>query len=175
MRPEGRLPAYLSKGSKPMIQNRMDFKLGVGLAVFCVFLLLYLIPQQVGPLYEADALMPTLITGFTLLLSVLLTIQSLRRPAEKPSHPRAHGTGSRWWTIGIVVLIMAAYAWLLDITGFVLTSLGAMVALFLVFGVRRWLLILTITLCTMAGLYLCFNLLLGAPLPVGTLVENLLD
>ena len=160
-----------------MIQNRMDFKLGVGLAAFCIFLLLYLIPKQVGPLHEADAMMPTLITGFILALSLLLVFQAIRRPADKSphAHSQAGGQGSRWWTIASVVVIMAAYAWLLDITGFVLTSLGAMVALFLVFGVKRWLLIITITLGTMAGLYLCFNILLGAPLPVGTLVESLLE
>lgn len=160
-----------------MIQNRMDFKLGVGLAAFCVFLLLYLIPTQVGPLHEADALMPTLITCFTLLLSVLLAVQAVRRPGDKQHHAGSNsgGQGSRWYTIVIVVVIMAAYAWLLDITGFVLTSLGAMLALFLVFGVKRWLPITAISLCTLAGLYLCFDIMLGAPLPVGTLVETFLE
>lgn len=160
-----------------MIQNRMDFKLGIGLAVFCVFLLVYLIPEHVGPLHEADALMPTLVTGFVLLLSLILAVQAISRPGEKQhsAEPRSGGKGSRWYTIVIVMIIMAAYAWLLDVTGFVLTSLGAMVALFLVFGVKRWWLIAAISLGTLGGLYLCFDIMLGAPLPVGTLVENFLE
>lgn len=160
-----------------MIQNRMDFKMGVGLAVGCVFLLVYLIPNQVGPLQEAESLMPTLTTGITLLLSLLLIAQAIRRPGENNNHAesRSGGQGSRWYTIALVVVIMAAYAWLLEITGFVLTSLGAMVALFLVFGVKRWLLIAAISLGTLGGLYLCFDVMLGAPLPVGTLVETFLE
>jgi len=160
-----------------VIQNRMDFKLGIGLAVFCIFLLVYLIPKHVGPLNEADALMPTLVTGFVLLLSLLLAVQAIRRPGDKQHGAESHsGTkGSRWYTIALVVVIMSAYAWLLDITGFVLTSLGAMVALFLVFGVKRWLPILAISLGTLGGLYLCFDIMLGAPLPVGTLVETFLE
>lgn len=160
-----------------MIQNRKDFKLGVGLAGFCIFLLVYLIPKQVGPLTEADALMPSMVTGFILVLSLLLAVQAIRRPGEKEHHDQSHsgGQSSRWYTIALVVVIMAAYAWLLEVTGFVFTSLAAMVALFLVFGVKRWLPIAAISLGTLGGLYLCFDMLLGAPLPVGTLVENLLD
>ena len=168
---------FFRQRSKPVIQNRMDFKLGVGLAVGCVFLLVYLIPNQIGPLQEADALMPTLTAGITLLLSLLLIMQAIRRPGESNHHAesRSSGQGSRWYTIALVVIIMAAFAWLLDVTGFVLTSLGAMVALFLVFGIRRWWLIAAISLGTLGGLYLCFDVMLGAPLPVGTLVETFLE
>lgn len=160
-----------------MIRNQKDFRLGLGLVAFCLFLLVYLIPRQVGPLQEADALLPGLVTGFTLLLGILLTIQAVRRPAGGRAHAQGEGPEPRspWRSIGVVVAIMAAYAWLLEITGFVFTSLGAMLALFLVFGVRRWLPIAAITLGTLGGLYLCFDVLLGAPLPLGTLVENLLE
>jgi hypothetical protein len=160
-----------------MIRNLKDFKLGLGLVAFCLLLLFFLIPNQVGPITEIDALMPVLVTGFILVLGFLLTIQSVRRPAESGEHQEKAAPEHRspWWSIGIVVVIMAAYAWLLDVTGFVFTSAGAMVALFLVFGVRRWLPIVAITLGTLGGLYLCFNILLGAPLPVGTLVETFME
>ena len=162
-----------------MIQNREDFKLGLGLIAFCLFLLVYLIPRQVGPFNDADALMPGLVTGFILLLSILLVVQAVRRPVIREAHTEGEGGGrqhhSSWLSIAVVVVIMAAYAWLLEITGFVLTSMGAMTALFLVFGVRRWQLIAAISLGTLGGLYVCFDILLGAPLPLGTLVENLLE
>ena len=160
-----------------MIQNRRDFRLGLGLVAFCLLLLIYLIPAQVGPLTEADALMPSLVTGFILMLSILLTLQSVKRPGKGGRH--VHGKDgerrSPWLGIGVVVVIMAAYAWLLDVTGFALTTMGAMTALFLAFGVRRWFPITVITLGTLVGLYLCFDVLLGAPLPVGDLVENFLE
>ncbi|MCF8033456.1 MAG: tripartite tricarboxylate transporter TctB family protein [Desulfarculaceae bacterium] len=160
-----------------MIANRKDFKLGLGLVAFCLLLLLLVIPYQVGPLTEADALMPVLVTCFIMLLSILLTIQAVRRAPKPGEHAEKAAPEHRspWWSILIVIIIMAAYAWLLDLTGFVLTSLGAMIALFLVFGVRRWFPITAITLGTLGGLYLCFDVILGAPLPVGTLVENFLE
>ncbi|RJX35981.1 MAG: hypothetical protein C4525_02005 [Desulfarculus sp.] len=162
-----------------MIQNAKDFKLGAGLAGFCLLALVYLIPSQVGSLTDADAMMPALITGFILVLSLLLMLQALRRPVAEADqeHPPAGQAVRRSTkiTLAAAVAIMAAYAWLLDIAGFVLTSLVAMVALFLIFGVRRWLTIAAITVITLAGLYVCFELLLGAPLPVGTLLERFLD
>ncbi|MCB2225849.1 MAG: tripartite tricarboxylate transporter TctB family protein [Desulfarculaceae bacterium] len=160
-----------------MIANRKDFKLGLGLVAFCLLLLLAVIPYQVGPLTEADALMPVLVTCFIMLLSILLTIQAVRRAPKPGEHAEevAPEHRSPWWAILIVIIIMSAYAWLLELTGFVLTSAGAMIALFLVFGVRRWLPITAITLGTLGGLYLCFDIILGAPLPVGTLVENFLE
>jgi hypothetical protein len=162
-----------------MIQNAKDFKLGAGLAGFCLLTLFYLIPSQVGPLTDTDALMPVLITVFILVLSLLLMLQALRRPMVEAAreHPPASQAPQRSSkvTLAAAVAIMAAYAWLLDVTGFVLTSLVSMVVLFLVFGVRRWLTIAVITVVTLAGLYVCFELLLGAPLPVGSLLEHFLD
>lgn len=166
-----------------MIQNLKDFKLGAGLAGFCLLALFYLIPSQVGPLTDADALMPMLIVCFILLLSVVMMLQSLRRPAaaSEGEHEHEHALAgpatrrSSRLTLAAVVAVMAAYAWLLDVTGFVLTSVAAMVVLFLIFGVRRWLTIAAITVATLAGLYVCFELLLGAPLPVGTLIERFLE
>ena len=160
-----------------MILKSKDFKLGAGLSAFCLFLLLFLIPNQVGPLTEADAMMPVLITCFILLLAVLLMAQAWRgRAREKPAEeevPAEHRSSPL--TLAVVVGIMAAYAWLLEVSGFVLTSLVAMVILFLIFGVRNWLTIGAITVATLGGLYLCFETLLGAPLPVGTFIENLME
>lgn len=157
--------------------RRKDFKLGMGLSAFCVFLLAYLIPAQVGALNEAAALMPVVITAFILLLSILLMIQAARRHSEASAergHEKQEYQASRLM-LAAVIVIMAAYAWLLEITGFVLTSAVAMVVLFLVFGVRSLPRIVVISAVTLGALYLCFEMLLGAPLPMGTLIENLLE
>jgi heme/copper-type cytochrome/quinol oxidase subunit 4 len=70
---------------------------------------------------------------------------------------------------------MIAYAWSLDIIGFLLSSLLAMVSLFLIFGVREYKRIALITFITLAVLYISFEKLLVAPLPVGTLIETFFD
>ena len=78
------------------------------------------------------------------------------------------------YTLWLVVATMVVYAWLLDLTGFLLTSFLAMIALFLVFGVRNYKRIVLITAITLGILYLSFEKLLLAPLPIGTLIEQIM-
>jgi hypothetical protein len=157
------------------VRNRKDFQLAIGFLAFCLFLLVYLIPREVGALTERVSLLPVLITGFIAFLSLLLLINSLRgeKPADVSDHADESGASpARLFT---VIAVMAAYAWLLDITGYLITSCLAMVVLFLIFGIRRWSLIVTITGVTVGILYVVFERLLMAPLPVGTLMETFLE
>lgn len=157
-----------------MIKNPPDFKLGAGLTAFCLFLLVFLIPNQVGALDEQASLMPLIITALILVLSVALMLRSLRLPEAQPQEHR-QDRRSTALTIALVVAIMAVYAGLLELTGFLLTSLAAMVVLFLVFGVKSPLKIAAITIITLGTLYFSFEKLLRAPLPMGSLIEALLD
>jgi hypothetical protein len=156
-----------------MIKNFQDFKLGAGFAVLCLFLLFFLIPTQVGSLTEPDALMPMLTTIFILILSIVLMLKAIGQPQLKKSRS-TKGKRMSTFTLWIVVVTMVVYAWFLNLTGFLLTSLVAMIALFLVFGVRNYKRIILITVITLGLLYLSFEKLLFAPLPVGTLIEQII-
>ena len=156
-----------------MIKSSHDFKLGAGFAALCLLLLFFLIPSQVGSLTESDALMPLLATLFILILSIILMLKSIGQPRLKKSPP-AEGKRMPGYTLWIVVATMVVYAWLLDLTGFLLTSFLAMIALFLVFGVRNYKRIVLITAITLGILYLSFEKLLLAPLPIGTLIEQIM-
>ena len=155
------------------IRNLRDFKLGAGFASFCIFLLVFLIPNQVGSLMDSDALMPVIVTIFILLLSVLMMIKSVGQP---DSELEDHSNENRMPTLSCwtVITIMVIYSWLLEWTGFLLTSCIAMVVLFMVYGVKQYFRILLITLITLGLLYFSFEKLLFAPLPVGRLIENLM-
>ena len=157
-----------------MIKNPKDLKLGVGLAGFCLFCLFFLIPNQVGGFTEAASLLPVLIVLFILMLSILLIVSSLRLEAAD-EHEVHIGNKPKPSTLFLVIGIMIAYAWSLDIIGFLLSSLLAMVSLFLIFGVREYKRIALITFITLAVLYISFEKLLVAPLPVGTLIETFLE
>lgn len=155
------------------IKNPRDFKLGAGFASFCIFLLVFLIPNQVGSLMDSDALMPVAVTILILLLSVLMMIKSVGQPnTETEDHGSEHRTSTL--SLCMVITIMVIYSWLLEWTGFLLTSFIAMVILFMVYGVRQYFRILLITLITLGLLYFSFEKLLFAPLPVGRLIENLM-
>jgi hypothetical protein len=154
-------------------KNLHDFKLGAGFASFCIFLLVFLIPNQVGSLTDSDALMPVIVTIIILLLSVLMMIKSIGQP---DSELEDHGNENRMPTLSlwIVITIMVIYSWMLEWTGFLLTSCVAMVVLFMVYGVKQYFRILLITIITLGLLYFSFEKLLYAPLPVGRLIENIM-
>jgi len=157
-----------------MIHNIYDFKLGISFSLFCVMVLAFLIPYQVGPLTEPESLMPVLITVFILILSSILTIQSINFTKEiKEKSGKEHKLPAS--DLLYVMAIMIAYSWLLDYTGFLLTSVIGMFVLFSAFKVRKLRQIFLIIGVTLGILYITFEKLLYAPLPVGTLIENLLD
>lgn len=155
------------------IKNVNDFKLGAGFASFCIFLLFFLIPNQVGSLTETDSFMPVTVTIFILLLSVLIIIKSLDRP-DTPPEGRSNEHKSPTLSLWLVIAVMVIYAWLLEWTGFLLTSCIAMIVLFVVYGVKHYFRVILITLITLGLLYFSFEKLLYAPLPAGRLFENFL-
>jgi hypothetical protein len=157
-----------------MIHNKYDFKLGISFSLFCLMVLTFLIPNQVGSLTEPEALMPVLITVFILILSLILTIQSVSfKNILKKKSKKTHKLPAP--DLLYVIVIMIAYSWLLDYTGFLLTSVIAMVVLFSLFKVRKIKQITLIIGITLGILYIVFEKLLYAPLPVGTLIEFFLD
>ncbi len=157
-----------------MIKNSKDFKLGVGFMAFCLFCLFYLIPNQVGGMTEEASLLPILITIFIAALSVSLILSSIRLEPAGNSEPHPVKT-SKPTTLMMVIGIMIAYAGLMEVIGFLLCSFSAMIALFLTFGVRNYKKMAIIIFVTLGILYITFEKLLMAPLPVGTLVERFLE
>lgn len=158
-----------------MIADKNNFLIGAGMFLFGVVYLLVLTPLQVGPLTEEAALLPVVVSIVILGLSLVLMVSAWRISPEK-ERGSSHGeVGGRAPMLAAVIGIMFAYSWLLTYTGFLLTSSFALVTLFLVFGVRNWRRIIAISATTLALLYIAFEKLLGAPLPVGTLIERLLE
>ncbi len=118
--------------------------------------------------------MPVLTTIFILLLSIILTIQSLNFKMKiRIKSEDSHKTPTP--SLLSVMAIMIAYSWFLDYTGFLLTSAIVMFVLFWVFKVKDLKQISIITTVTLGILYVSFEKFLYAPLPVGILIENLLD
>ncbi|MBW1696779.1 MAG: tripartite tricarboxylate transporter TctB family protein [Deltaproteobacteria bacterium] len=159
-----------------MIKNPGDFKLGIGFMAFCLFCLFYLIPNQVGGITEEESLLPILITLFIAVLSGSLILSSIRlEPAGSPAPTSNRVKNSKPAVIIAVIGIMIAYAWLLDVIGFLLCSFFTMIALFLAFGVRNYKKMAVIIAITLGVLYIAFEKLLMAPLPVGSLIERFMD
>ena len=157
-----------------MIKDSKDFKLGVGFIAFCLFCLFYLIPTQVGGLTEEASLLPVLVVVFIAVLSGSMIFGSIRRESLRaPEHDAAKT--SKPASLMMVIGIMIAYAWLMEVIGFLFSSFFAMIALFFTFGVKNYKTMAAIILVTLGVLYIAFEKLLMAPLPVGSLIERFLD
>ena len=157
-----------------MVKNHKDFKLGIGLIAFCLFCLLYLIPRQVGGFTEPESLLPVISVIVILALGIALVTGSLRGgPAVAVEHPEAAHTSP--FTLMSVVIVMIGLAWVMDVIGFLLSSSLAMVILFIIFGVKNIKHIVLTTSITVAVLYLAFAKLFVSPLPIGTLIERLME
>jgi len=157
-----------------MIHNKYNFKLGICFTLFCLIVLFFLIPNQVGNFTEPASLMPILITVFILVLSLILIFQSVdfKDKLNKISDKKHSLPAS---DLLYVMGIMIAYSWLLDYTGFLLTSVIGMFILFFTFKVKQLKKIALIIGVTLGILYITFEKLLYAPLPVGTLIELFFD
>ncbi len=150
-----------------------DLKLGIGLVLFCLATLVFIIPTQVGPLNDEASLMPVLITLIILLLSLNLCFLAWRGIETGPKVEHQPNGSRRGILLG-VTLVMITYAWLFETIGFIAVSMLTIVALFLVFGIRRTGHIAAISIITVSILYISFEKLLNAPLPLGTVLEAIL-
>ena len=119
-------------------------------------------------------MLPILITLLIAALSVSLVFSSLRLEPARPRefHSQETRTPSK---LMMVIGIMIAYAGLMDTMGFLLCSFLAMVLLFLTFGVRDYIKMAVIIIFTLGVLYVTFEKLLMAPLPIGSFIERFLD
>jgi putative tricarboxylic transport membrane protein len=101
-----------------------------------------------------------------LLVAVLGAGIALRPGApEVGEAPAPGGAGRVAWTLGTLV----AYVFAMGRVGFVLATVPFLAVLFLVYGERRWPVVLAVALGATGATYALFAMWLGVPLPPGIL------
>jgi putative tricarboxylic transport membrane protein len=108
-------------------------------------------------------------------LSLATLVAALwRAPANAPSNGPAGGLaglwqGTRWWLVPYVVALLALYAWLLPVLGFLAVTALLLLVLFATIDRRSWVTPpLAAVLATLAA-YIVFHRWLGTQLPAGEL------
>ena len=103
-------------------------------------------------------------------LFIVCGIGLLLTGGKKPGEPFL--TSRQWLRLAIMLAVMAAYYFLLDIIGFIPLSVVLLFVVGTLFaegqGVAWWKLLLFAVIVT-ALLYVAFNILLSVPLPMGFL------
>lgn len=112
----------------------------------------------VGP-----ATYPRGILAFIALMSVVMIVQSLRRPTAEP-------ISFRGWQYAVgAALAFALYVKLAGVVGYFAITTAYMVAMLYILHVRNWLVIAGTTVVYLAFVYVFFVHILGLPLPAGIL------
>jgi len=104
--------------------------------------------------------------GLALLL-ILLSLALIFRHWQKDPSPSPFWPGRTWLRPLLGVLSLVFYALIVDLIGFILTTLLFLVLWMWVIERLRWRTILSISIGTTVALYLIFNLFLEVPLPTG--------
>lgn len=89
------------------------------------------------------------------------------RPGEPEAGeaPAPGGVGRVVWTLGA----LAAYVFAMSRLGFLLATVPFLAVLFLVYGERRWAVVVLVALGATGATYALFAMWLGVPLPPGLL------
>lgn len=140
--------------------DRVAALLLLALAVF-VFAYTFTFPP---PTQELDPGLATLPRMIAVLIGVLALVP-LARPEEGEALPRG---GAALRVVGTVVLL-GAYALVIDSLGFVITTVAFLLAELLLIGVRRPLTLILVSVGLSLGLFYLFRMLLDVSLPVSGL------
>lgn len=151
-----------------------DFWIGAGMALLGAIGIL-LIPLQVGPLTADRSILPLIGAAGCLAFGLCLSLQTWRNGVREPPGSQLEelqpSHAARFAGAFIVIVL---HALLLGPLGLLVVGVSVQIMLFLLLGIRRPAVILLVSLASVGVLYAGITLLLGVPLPEGTLLRGLL-
>lgn len=101
-----------------------------------------------------------------MLLGIILAILGIALAVSRTAEPAPRTDPPTTRTAIVTVVLLLAYAFLLDKIGFLSATTGLMlVAMAGVLGMRRWVFMAVFAVAFAAGTWLVFSTLLGIPLP----------
>jgi len=109
------------------------------------------------------------IAAILCLLSVLMLIGAFIRVSQKGKKKEDNTQKIMWKKPLLILVILGAYGFLFNFLGFPLSTFFLMVFLVWVFGRRKLLAALIVSLLTVALSYTLFVIALGLPLPMGSI------
>ncbi len=164
-----------------MSSSMRDRILGCFLAIGGAILLGYLIPvsvvvpEDIKSVALSPNLWPRVIAGFFLLAGLGLLVSSFiqsRKPddvanADEGVDAESIPDKDRRKREAIGILFLFAYFGLIEILGIPVSSAIAITAFSLLYGERKYLIVLSVAFATPAALYLFFTYVAGIPIPLG--------
>ncbi|MBD3306263.1 hypothetical protein GF339_07725 [candidate division KSB3 bacterium] len=148
-------------------QSKIDIGVGIVLILLSVAVFAlssgYPMPKSGLPVRAV----PRMLAGIITILSVVLIVSAWKTSQQRP--PRFEGFTKGTYLILIVIALLIGYILILQRVGFIFSSMALMVILMFVFGERRTLILTSVPIGLVLGLYIIFEKLAMVPLPKGIL------
>lgn len=152
---------YLKKGG--VIEALVFFIISIMGIVFSIFS-----HNALNTKWELSPyLFPLFISIILFILSISLFVSEFKKESKNSSEK------SDWKKIIIFVLLSIAYYFLVNILGFIITTLLFVASLFVLLGESRWWFILILSVSSTMIIWLLFGLFLHVMLPHGSLLYML--
>jgi putative tricarboxylic transport membrane protein len=126
-----------------------------------IFAYTFTFPPTVQPIDPGVTVVPRMVSVLIGVLAVVLFV----RPREGERLPR----GRAALQVAVTVLLLGLYATVLELLGFVITTVVFLLAELLLLGLRRPVYLITVPLCVGVGLFYLFRVFLDVPLPTSGL------
>lgn len=141
------------------------FWLCIGLTL-CVWSSAYQIGAMTQP---GPGFLPLALGGIVAFFALVLIVRTVRSGKRKGWQQGAPMSMRRQNRVFLTILVLLVAAFLFEKVGYLLTFFLLSLLLLLIAGVKSWIQIGVIAVCSTLGIYIVFVLLLKQPLPTGLL------
>ncbi|MCI7742410.1 MAG: tripartite tricarboxylate transporter TctB family protein [Clostridiales bacterium] len=163
------MPEKTSEEKKGMRINK-----GILTAIPClIFSVLCLVASRTYPNLTASYMLvsasffPTIVSVLAIIMSLIMLIEAIVKPDVRDPLTAQEKKG---YLRGLLTILdCLAYLLLFKPLGYILSSILAYFALMVIFGNRRWVLMVIMSIVLPVALYLAFYYLLQTNLPMGVL------
>ncbi len=123
----------------------------------------------IGSIVEPGPGFLPLILGILLILLSVIVLAGARKSSSEGKVPSPPPRGGGWKRVSYAVLVLIVTAFFFEKVGYLITFFVLMLLLMIGAGGQSWKRIFLTALCSAAGVYVVFVLLLEQPLPRGLL------
>jgi len=148
-------------------QSKIDVGIAAVLIMFSILVFILSSGYPVPKSGLAVNAFPRILASIIIVLSIALIIEALRNKASRPRCFEGFTKGTK--LIMIVIGLLSGYIFILPRLGFMISSIGLMAILLLVFGERRRPILFLVPIGFVLGIYIIFQKLAMVPLPKGLL------
>lgn len=153
------------------MDNRTERIIGLVFIVFAIMNIFFLIPRELEKTGAASRF-PVFLSLIILVLSSIIFLYTMKR--KEPEKKKEEVDKEGLTHLLLLIFLTFCYIFFMDMAGFyILTILFLFIAMSML-GIPGFLFKSLISVCMIGASYIIFNVWLGAPLPMGRIIEAII-